>query len=52
MALLPLGLGVPGWWLLGGILLGAALLFVPILRWAVNTRDRYDTRVLLPSLAD
>ena len=26
MALLPLGLGVPGWWLLGGILLAAALL--------------------------
>jgi hypothetical protein len=47
-----LGLGVPGWWLLGGILLAAALLFVPTLRWAENTRDRYVTGVLTPSLAD
>ena len=52
IALLPLGLGVPGWWLLGGILLAAALLFVPTLRWAERTRSRYHTRVQVESLAD
>jgi MFS family permease len=52
MALLPLGLGVPGWWLLGGILLAAALLFVPTLRWAERTRNRYDTGVLAHSFGD
>ena len=51
-ALLPLVLGVPGWWLLGGILLAAALPFVPTLPWAISTRDRYATRVLAHSLPD
>jgi MFS family permease len=45
IALLPLGLGVPGWWILGALLLAAALVFVPTLRWAERTRDRYATRV-------
>jgi MFS family permease len=41
MALLPLALGLVGWLLLGAILLTAALLSVPAVRWAVNAdRDR------------
>ena len=45
IALLPLGMGVPGWWILGGLLLAAAMVFVPTLRWAERTRDRYAPRV-------
>ncbi|RYP86525.1 hypothetical protein EKO23_09520 [Nocardioides guangzhouensis] len=41
-----------GWWLLGGILLAASLLFVPALRWAERTRTRYHVRVPADSLAD
>lgn len=41
LALLPLGLGVPGWWILGGILLAAALLTGPAVAWCVRTRPRY-----------
>ena len=38
MALLPLALGMTGWLLLGGILLGAALATGPAVRWAVRSR--------------
>jgi predicted outer membrane lipoprotein len=41
MAVLPLRMGVPGWWILGGILLAAALALVPAIRWAERTRGRY-----------
>jgi MFS family permease len=41
MALLPLGLGVPGWWILGGLLLAAALLLKPVVSWCEATRPRY-----------
>lgn len=41
MALLPIGLGRPGWWLLGLLLLAAALAHVPAVRWAGRTRHRY-----------
>ncbi len=30
--------GRPGWWVLGGLVLGAALLVVPVCRWALRTR--------------
>jgi hypothetical protein len=41
ITLLPIGLGVPGWWLLGGgfVVLGLALL--PAVAWAARTRDRF-----------
>jgi hypothetical protein len=41
MALLPLGLGVPGWWILGGLLLSAALVLKPAVSWCERTRSRY-----------
>lgn len=41
MTALPLGLGVTGWWLLGGILLAASLAFSPVVRWAERSRPRY-----------
>ena len=43
ITLLPIGLGVPGWWLLGGgfVVLGLALL--PAVAWAARTRDRYGS---------
>lgn len=43
MALLPLALGLVGWLLLGAILLAAALLTVPAVRWAVATRGTVPT---------
>jgi MFS family permease len=45
IALLPLGMGVPGWWLLGGILLTAGLLTKPAVAWCERTRPRYDAPV-------
>jgi len=41
ITLLPIGLGVPGWWLLGGgfVVLGLAML--PATAWALRTRDRF-----------
>ena len=41
IAFLPLGLGMVGWWILGGILLGAALLTAPAVAWCERTRPRY-----------
>jgi MFS family permease len=41
IAFLPIGMGQPGWWLLGAILLGAALLLVPVVRWCERSRERY-----------
>jgi MFS family permease len=41
MALLPLGLGVRGWWILGGLLLAAALALKPVVSWCEATRPRY-----------
>ena len=43
MALLPLALGMVGWLLLGGILLAAALVTVPAVRWAARTRQDVPT---------
>lgn len=45
MALLPLRMGLPGWWILGAILLAAALALGPAVRWAERTRSRYDVPV-------
>ena len=45
MARLPLRMGVPGWWILGGILLAAALAVGPVVRWAEQTRGRYAVAV-------
>jgi sugar phosphate permease len=42
MALLPLGLGVPGWLILGVWFAVAGCLFVPVVRWAA-TRHSYVT---------
>jgi len=30
--------GRPGWWVLGGLVLGSGLLLVPVCRWALRTR--------------
>ena len=46
MALLPLRMGVPGWWILGAILLAAALALGPVVRWAERTRGRYAAAVV------
>lgn len=45
IALLPLTLGVLGWVIFGGILLGAALATVPAVRWAEATRSTYTLSV-------
>jgi MFS family permease len=33
--------GRPGWWVLGGLVLGSGLLLVPVCRWALRTRPAY-----------
>ncbi|GMA85646.1 hypothetical protein GCM10025868_08960 [Angustibacter aerolatus] len=33
--------GRPGWWVLGALLGGVALLMTPVSAWALRTRDRY-----------
>jgi hypothetical protein len=38
LALLPLGLGVPGWIILGGWFAVVGVLFVPVVRWAAARR--------------
>jgi MFS family permease len=38
LALLPLGLGVPGWLILGAWFAVVGILFVPVVRWAVARR--------------
>ncbi|HEU4945993.1 MAG TPA: MFS transporter [Kribbella sp.] len=39
LALLPLGLGVPGWLILGAWFAVVGVLFVPVVRWAVARRS-------------
>ncbi|MFG1812197.1 MFS transporter [Kribbella sp. NPDC049174] len=39
LALLPLGLGVPGWIILGGWFALIGMLFVPVVRWAAARRE-------------
>ncbi|MEO7235058.1 MAG: hypothetical protein ABIW80_06750, partial [Lapillicoccus sp.] len=41
VALLCIGWGQPGWLLVGGLVLVAALLNVPASAWALRTRERY-----------
>ena len=41
IAFLPLAMGVPGWWLLGLILLAASLALGPVVAWCERTRPRY-----------
>ncbi|GAA2139232.1 MFS transporter [Nocardioides koreensis] len=38
IALLCIEWGRPGWWVMGGLVLGAGLLLVPASRWALRTR--------------
>ena len=33
--------GRPGWFILGGLILGAALLNQPVCAWALRTREKY-----------
>jgi hypothetical protein len=49
VAFLPLGLGRPGWLLLGGLFVTSGMALVPITAWAERTRGRYAT---LPPAAD
>jgi hypothetical protein len=48
MALLPLGLGVRGWWILGALLLVSSLLLKPAVAWCERTRSQYATAVPVP----
>jgi MFS family permease len=41
VAFLPLGLGRPGWLILGGVFVAAGLALPPVVAWAERTRDRY-----------
>ena len=49
MALLPLALGLTGWLLLGAILMGAALLTGPAVRWAVRSKEAREAAGLAPA---
>lgn len=41
VAVLCIGWGRPGWLVLGGLVLGAGVLVVPVSAWALRTRERY-----------
>jgi MFS family permease len=43
VAFLPLGLGRPGWLVLGGLFVVAGMALVPVTAWAERTRVRYAT---------
>lgn len=38
---LPIGLGAPGWWILGGLFVALGLLMLPAARWTVRTRPAF-----------
>ncbi|MGH3424192.1 MAG: MFS transporter [Nocardioidaceae bacterium] len=42
IVLLPIGMGVLGWWILGGIFVLLGLLLVPVVRWTVSTRWQFS----------
>lgn len=42
MVLLPIGLGVAGWWILGAIFAVLGFALVPVIRWTAATRGRYS----------
>lgn len=48
ITLLPIKLGVPGWWILGGIFVALGALLLPVAAWAQRTRHRYAA----PTAAD
>ncbi len=48
ITLLPIKLGAPGWWILGGIFVVLGLLLLPAIAWTQRTR----TRFMAPALAD
>lgn len=41
ITLLPISLGAPGWWILGGVFLVLAVLMLPAVRWSVRTRPAF-----------
>jgi MFS family permease len=41
VAVLPLGLGKPGWLILGAVFVAAGFALTPVVAWAERTRDRY-----------
>ena len=49
VAFLPLGLGRPGWVVLGVVFVLAGALQIPVTRWAERTRDQYAPEVALTS---
>lgn len=38
---LPIGLGAPGWWILGGVFVVLGLLMLPAVRWTAHTRPAF-----------
>ncbi|MDN5854211.1 MAG: MFS transporter [Actinomycetia bacterium] len=41
ITLLPISLGAPGWWILGGLFLVLAIAILPAVRWSVRTRPAF-----------
>jgi hypothetical protein len=42
---LPIMLGPPGWWILGGIFVLIGFALIPAVRWAGRTREEYTAVV-------
>lgn len=45
ITLLPIGLGVAGWWILGGIFVVLGLVMLPAVQWSVRTRPAYGVEL-------
>ena len=45
IALLPIGLGAPGWWILGGVFVVLGLAMLPAVSWSVRTRPAFGVEL-------
>lgn len=45
ITLLPIGMGAPGWWILGGLFAVLGIAMLPAARWAVRTRPAFGVEL-------
>ena len=45
ITLLPIGLGAPGWWILGGVFAVLGFAMLPAVRWSIRTRPSFGVEL-------